>query len=152
VFVFVFGRNRYNFTPYLGGGLAVAGGAIAAAAMLPAATAATALGLAGCTSAVLLMASPLAVIRTIIKEKNTSAMPFATSFATLLNASSWSAYGLLVAQDYMIFAPNVLGLGAATVQMGLFMKYPSTPQPDADTPAMDDDKTANKRKDGGDKN
>lgn len=64
-------------------------GVAAAAVTLPPATAATAIGLTGCTLAVLMMSSPLAVIKTIVKEKNTSAMPFAISFATLLNATSW---------------------------------------------------------------
>ena len=77
------------------------------------------------------MASPLAVIRTIVRDKNTSAMPFATSLATFLNASTWTGYGLLVAQDPMIWSPNLLGLAAASVQMGLFLKYPSTPAPGA---------------------
>lgn len=43
--------------------------------------------------------------------------------ATFLNALSWASYGLLVAGDPIIWAPNVLGLAAATVQLGLIAKY-----------------------------
>jgi len=118
---------RYPITPYIAGGGAVIAGVLGAAALLPAATAAHVIGLTGCTCAVLLMSSPLAVIRTIIKEKNTSAMPFATSLATFLNALSWSSYGYLVAQDAMIWAPNMMGLASACVQMALFVKYPAQP-------------------------
>eukprot|EP00055_Hartaetosiga_balthica_P003580 m.8304 g.8304 ORF g.8304 m.8304 type:complete len:303 (+) comp3078_c0_seq1:225-1133(+) len=81
------------------------------------------IGLVGDVLAVILMASPLATIKTVIKEKSTRALPFAISFATLLNASSWTMYGSLVMGDPLIWVPNALGLGAALVQMSLFMKY-----------------------------
>ena len=83
-----------------------------------------------------MMSSPLATMATVIKEKSTAAMPFVMSLvrpppirrpsslqATFLSASSWGAYGLLVAQDPYIYAPNILGVLAATVQLGLFAKY-----------------------------
>ncbi len=43
--------------------------------------------------------------------------------ATLMNAISWTGYGLLVANDPIVWGPNALGLVAACVQMGLFAKY-----------------------------
>ena len=46
-----------------------------------------------------------------------------TAQATFLSASTWGAYGLLVAQDPYIYAPNILGVLAATVQLSLFAKY-----------------------------
>jgi hypothetical protein len=43
--------------------------------------------------------------------------------ATFCNASAWASYGIFVAGDPIIWGPNVLGLGAACVQLGLFAKY-----------------------------
>ena len=43
--------------------------------------------------------------------------------ATFFNALCWGGYGLLVAFDPYIYAPNLLGLGAACIQLALFAKY-----------------------------
>lgn len=108
---------------------AAAGATLAACAgmalTLPPDVAGHYIGLTGCTVAVLLMASPLAALGTIIKSKSTESLPFLMSFAVFLNSSSWSAYGYLVAHNPLIWMPNVLGLAAATVQLSLFAIYPS---------------------------
>jgi len=119
--------HKYNtgpsLAPYYFGSTAIIGGVAGAALTLDPATAATGIGLTGCTLAVILMSSPLATIKTVIKDKNTAALPFAPSFATFLNAVSWSSYGWIVAGDPMIVAPNLLGLAASLVQLSLFVKY-----------------------------
>jgi len=119
--------NKYNtgssLVPYFAGSTAIIGGVAVAAATLESSVAATGIGLTGCTLAVILMSSPLATMKTVIRDKNTAALPFAPSLATFLNAVAWSGYGWLVAKDILIFAPNVLGLGASLVQLGLFAKY-----------------------------
>ena len=81
------------------------------------------LGSIGCVLAVILMASPLATIGTVLRDKSTAALPFATSFSGWCNALSWSAYGLLVANDAMIYGPNLVGLALASVQMLLFVLF-----------------------------
>jgi hypothetical protein len=35
----------------------------------------------------------------------------------------WAGYGILVAHDPYIYAPNALGLAAAVLQLSLFAKY-----------------------------
>lgn len=60
------------------------------------------LGTMGCCLAVIVMGSPLATLRTVIRDRSTSAMPFGISLATWLNAISWSLYGLLIADDVMV--------------------------------------------------
>lgn len=128
---------KSSLTTYLLGSATIMGSALAMAVMLDAPTAAHYIGLTGCTLAVILMASPLATLKTVIDTKNTSAMPFMTSLATLFNAASWSGYGYLVANDPMIWGPNSLGLVAALVQMGLFAKYgihSSSPSPKTKPP------------------
>jgi solute carrier family 50 protein (sugar transporter) len=112
-----------SMTKYYAGAGAIVSAVAAMFALLPAADAAHYIGLTGCTLAVILMASPLATLKTVIQTKNTSAMPFTTSLATFMNASSWTGYGLLVAHDPMVWGPNMIGFVAACVQMGLFAKY-----------------------------
>jgi solute carrier family 50 protein (sugar transporter) len=60
------------------------------------------LGGIGCFIAVLVMGSPLATLSTVIKEKSTASMPFTTSLMTWCNSCSWSLYGYLIANDYMV--------------------------------------------------
>ena len=80
-------------------------------------------GLVGCTMAVLFMASPLSVMRTVIRDKSTAALPFATSLVIWFNALSWMLYGALVAHDVLVWGPNALGFLLACVQLGLFALY-----------------------------
>jgi solute carrier family 50 (sugar transporter) len=60
------------------------------------------LGSLGCVVAVILTGSPLATLKTVIKDRSTAALPVATSTAGWLNACSWSLYGILVAHDPMV--------------------------------------------------
>jgi hypothetical protein len=69
------------------------------------------------------MASPLATIKTVIRDKSTESMPFVMTIAALANAVAWTAYGKLVAEDPFMWAPNALGLVAACAQLAFFAKY-----------------------------
>lgn len=80
-------------------------------------------GLLGCLLSIVLAASPLSVIKTVIEKKSTASLPFPTSFATWLNGLSWGLYGLLVVNDPLVYLPNAVGLMLATVQLSLFAKY-----------------------------
>jgi solute carrier family 50 protein (sugar transporter) len=63
----------------------------------------TSIGLVGCALAVLVSGSPLATIRTVIRDKSTAALPFLSSMFTWLNACSWTLYGIIVANDPMVY-------------------------------------------------
>jgi len=89
-------------------------------------------GKIGCVLAVLTCGSPLSTIKTVIKNKSTRSMPFPTSALFFLNALFWTLYGLQVS-DSMIYGPNALGLGFASVQMSLFIMYGFTPNPSLST-------------------
>ena len=115
---------------YAGAGAIALAACVAPFALAPAAAAST-VGLAGCALAVFMMASPLAVLRTDIRDRSTAALPFLPSLATFCSAASWFAYGLVVADNPMIYGPNVLGLAAAVVQLALFAIYPSKPRASA---------------------
>lgn len=81
------------------------------------------IGTLGVIMCVILMGSPLAVLRTVLTERNCNAMPFWTSLATCCNTFSWAMYGLIDAKDFMIFFPNFIGLALASVQMILFAVF-----------------------------
>eukprot|EP01036_Dinobryon_divergens_P032350 gene32350-41914_t len=74
------------------------------------------------------MGSPLSTLKKVIEEKSTQSMPsFSTSVTTWLNAFSWSLYGIIVANDFMVYAPNLIGLLLASVQLFLYawLGFPS---------------------------
>lgn len=81
------------------------------------------LGFLGCILSVLLTASPLAVIRTVIEEKSTKSLPFGTSLILFINAFSWMTYGTIIAADPMIYGPNIFNLMLATLQLLLFIIF-----------------------------
>jgi len=81
------------------------------------------IGLIGCVLAVILSGSPLATVRTVIAERSTAALPFWTSMSTWCNALSWFLYGSLIARDPMIYGPNGMGLGLASLQLILYGIY-----------------------------
>jgi solute carrier family 50 (sugar transporter) len=74
--------NKYSPTSLVpqvlvGGG--IVGAAASMALTLPADQAAQYIGYTGCTLAVILMASPLATMATVLRERSTASMPFITS-------------------------------------------------------------------------
>lgn len=81
------------------------------------------IGTLGVVMCVVLMGSPLAVLNTVLAERNCNAMPFWTSLATWFNTFSWAMYGLIDAKDFMIYFPNFVGLTLASVQMLLFATF-----------------------------
>jgi solute carrier family 50 protein (sugar transporter) len=72
---------------------------------------------------IILLGSPLAVLRTVIVEKSTNAMPFSTSVFTFFNALSWTLYGYLVSNDITVWGSSGVGLILAVVQLLLFAVY-----------------------------
>eukprot|EP00483_Globobulimina_turgida_P013104 UN13128 len=80
----------------------------------------TVLGTFGMTTAVVLMASPLAVVGTVIRQKSTAALPFPVSLAMTLNGFCWGGYGWFVTNDFYVYVPNVLGCAAGCAQLALF--------------------------------
>lgn len=81
------------------------------------------IGLLGVLLSIILMGSPLATLGTVIKEKSTNSLPFLTSVTTFLNALSWALYGMVEANDPIIYIPNLIGLFLACIQLSLFVIY-----------------------------
>merc|ERR1719336_239622 len=67
------------------------------------------LGLLGGLSAILLMSSPLAVMKMVIKEQTSIYLPIPTVITTFINALSWLLYGI-TNQDPFVWFPNGIGL------------------------------------------
>ena len=81
------------------------------------------LGLIGCGTNVISYASPLCVIKNVIKNKSTSALPFGLSSTLTLNAATWFCYGWYITDDLYVWIPCLLGFGAGLVQLSLFAIY-----------------------------
>mmetsp|Transcript_27017 Transcript_27017/g.37249 ORF Transcript_27017/g.37249 Transcript_27017/m.37249 type:complete len:254 (+) Transcript_27017:3-764(+) len=82
------------------------------------------IGSFGVCAAVFLMGSPLSTLSEVIATKSTKTMPsFTTSLTTWLNCFSWSLYGIILAHDFNVYIPNLLGLILASIQIFLYAIY-----------------------------
>jgi len=115
--------SHYSLTKFYVAAALVVSAVGAFIVFFPATEAKQYIGYLGCSLAILLMASPLAALGTVLKTGSTASMPFAQSLATFMNAASWTGYGLLIAHDPVIAGPNMLGLLAAVVQLSLFARF-----------------------------
>eukprot|EP00736_Rhodelphis_marinus_P002044 Rmarinus@m.1918 len=72
--------------------------------------------------AVILLSSPLVSIGEVVRTQSTASMPFFVSASAFFCALSWTSYGALL-RDSFVLVPNFLGLAGSSVQMGLFLLY-----------------------------
>ncbi|KAL9393071.1 hypothetical protein Peur_012356 [Populus x canadensis] len=73
-------------------------------------------------SGMLVYASPLAAMKTVITTKSVEFMPFLLSFSILLNGGFWTLYALL-AKDNFVGIPNGIGLLLGIAQLILYGIY-----------------------------
>ncbi|GAB4829694.1 hypothetical protein Ancab_040654 [Ancistrocladus abbreviatus] len=78
---------------------------------------------------VCIFASPLSVMRRVIKTRSVEFMPFWLSFFLTLCAVMWFFYGFLI-QDFFIAAPNILGFIFGIGQMILYGIYKDARRPE----------------------
>ncbi|KAK7849476.1 bidirectional sugar transporter sweet17, partial [Quercus suber] len=67
-------------------------------------------------------ASPLSVMRMVIKTKSVEYMPFFLSFFLFLNGGIWSVYAVLV-RDFYIGVPNAFGFVLGSIQLIIYAIY-----------------------------
>ncbi|XVE90076.1 hypothetical protein DITRI_Ditri20bG0048000 [Diplodiscus trichospermus] len=82
----------------------------------------TAMGWICAVYSVAVFASPLSIMRHVMRSKSVEHMPFLLSFFLTLCATMWFFYGLFV-KDFYIALPNVLGFLLGIGQMTLYVIY-----------------------------
>ncbi|KAF3437051.1 hypothetical protein FNV43_RR19804 [Rhamnella rubrinervis] len=80
---------------------------------------------------VVMYASPLTVMRMVLKTKSVKYMPFFLSLANFCNGVVWVIYALLKFDQYILI-PNSLGTVSGLVQLVLYATFYKTTQWDED--------------------
>eukprot|EP00536_Pseudo-nitzschia_multiseries_P001198 jgi/Psemu1/250313/estExt_Genewise1Plus.C_140270 len=77
----------------------------------------------------LMFASPLAALKTVLRTRSAQSIPLPFTLATILNCFLWSVAGLGEFKDFNIYFPNLLGLAFGLIQVCLkiLFDYGSTP-------------------------
>ena len=73
---------------------------------------------------VLYCAAPLASVVTVVRSRSTESLPFYLILATIAMTGSWTLYGLII-EDMFVILPNFLGCLIASGQLLLFAVYRS---------------------------
>jgi len=81
------------------------------------------MGILGNVTCIILLGSPLAVVGTVIKKKDSSAMPYETSLSMFLNGMSWFFYGLIIEHDILMWFKDAIGFGIGALQLYLIFLY-----------------------------
>ena len=82
------------------------------------------IGFMGCTTAALLLSSPLTEMKRVIKDKSTRSMSFPMSLAMWFNAVTWVLYGAIIDNwNPFLVIHNGVGVVAGCVQLALFCVY-----------------------------
>ncbi|KAK9162614.1 hypothetical protein Syun_003516 [Stephania yunnanensis] len=79
-------------------------------------------GFAATIFSICMYASPLTIIRLVIKTKSVEFMPFFLSLFVFLCGTSWFIFGLL-GKDPFVAVPNGFGSGLGTLQLILYAIY-----------------------------
>ncbi|OAY58392.1 bidirectional sugar transporter SWEET1 [Manihot esculenta] len=91
-------------------------------------------GFAATIFSIIMYASPLSIIRLVIKTKSVEYMPFFLSLFVFLCGTSWFIYGLL-GRDPFVAVPNGFGCGLGTLQLILYFIYRKNKGEDKDAAA-----------------
>lgn len=81
-------------------------------------------GIGGDTINIMMYASPLAVVRDVVKTKSVQFMPFQLSLATLIVSMLWAFFAIWIG-DIFIGIPNNIGLLLGSLQLCIYFKYSS---------------------------
>lgn len=82
------------------------------------------IGLVCCCVGVVFFASPLTVLTQVIRTKNTESLPFPIIISSFFVSLQWWIYGILI-DDRFIQIPNLLGCILSSIQLFLYVIYPS---------------------------
>ena len=74
---------------------------------------------------IILFASPLSTIATVVKTRDSASILGPLTIAQVTNCLMWTVYGLLSAKDIFVWGPNGTGLILGLVQLALKLLFPS---------------------------
>jgi solute carrier family 50 (sugar transporter) len=77
------------------------------------------LGKAGVLFTMVMFASPLAAIQSVIQSQSAKLIPLPTTIASLINNYMWGVVGFIDMKDVNIYLPAVVGLTFSLIQLGL---------------------------------
>eukprot|EP00253_Pinus_taeda_P031867 PITA_31867 len=86
----------------------------------------TLVGTSGMIATVVMYASPLSVIKLVIRTKSVEFMPFHFSLFIFINSCLWMTYFLLD-KDLILACPNIVGLPLGISQIVLYCMYRKQP-------------------------
>jgi solute carrier family 50 (sugar transporter) len=86
------------------------------------------IGKAGVTMCVLLFASPLAALKSVIQQKSASSIPWPFTIAQVVNCFMWTVAGLYRMKDFNVYMPNGLGLAFSILQVLVKVIYGNGPK------------------------
>jgi solute carrier family 50 protein (sugar transporter) len=112
-----------SLTRWAAGSAALSGSVAAAAALGPASVVTPVVGNVAAALSLWLSVSPLAGLRTVMRERTAASLPLPICVGVVLNNVSWVSYGLLVAKNPYLVFPNSVGLAAGLLQLSMFAVY-----------------------------
>ncbi|XP_057457847.1 bidirectional sugar transporter SWEET2 [Lotus japonicus] len=92
-------------------------------------------GFLSCASLISMFASPLFIIKLVIRTRSVEFMPFYLSLSTFLMSVSFFLYGLL-SEDPFIYVPNGIGTILGMVQLLLYFYYKRSSDQDSTEPLI----------------
>ena len=81
------------------------------------------IGSMGVILCVVMFASPLVAMKTVLETKVATSIPLPFTIGTIVNCFCWSATGWFLMEDRNIYIPNLLGLFFGLVQVALKLIY-----------------------------
>ncbi|KAK6131491.1 hypothetical protein DH2020_034768 [Rehmannia glutinosa] len=93
-------------------------------------------GFAATVFSIIMYASPLSVMRMVIKTKSVEYMPFLLSLFVFLCGTSWFTYGL-IGKDKFLYIPNGFGSLLGAMQLILYAIYRNNKGDDTKKPTTD---------------
>lgn len=68
-------------------------------------------------------ASPLLQLKSILRRKDASGIPFGMSVMNVIGGTIWSTYGIMLG-DPLVMCPNLFALTMGIIQVALALRYP----------------------------
>ena len=85
------------------------------------------IGKLGIFFCIVLFGSPLSSLKNVIATKSAKTIPLPFTLTCCINCFLWSVFGILEANDFNIYFPNVLGLILGVLQLFLLFIYGNGP-------------------------